>query len=85
MIDFGAVTADPVTGRKTIDPQLIPGTGQPMVVCPHAGGGRSWLPGAYNPDTKILYVPAVETCMNLARMSRKLVRSQTCSQRYDVL
>ena len=56
---------DPVTGAKTIDPKLIPGTGQPMVVCPHAGGGRSWLPGAYNPNTKILYVPAVETCMNL--------------------
>jgi len=56
---------DPITGRKTIDPKLIPGTGQPMVVCPHAGGGRSWLPGAYNPDTKILYVPAVETCMDL--------------------
>jgi alcohol dehydrogenase (cytochrome c) len=56
---------DPVTGAKTIDPKLIPGTGQPMVVCPHAGGGRSWLPGAYNPDTKILFVPAVETCMDL--------------------
>ena len=56
---------DPVTGRKTIDPKLIPGTGQPMVVCPHAGGGRSWIPGAINPETKILYVPAVENCMNL--------------------
>jgi len=56
---------DPVTGVKKIDPKLIPGTGQPMVVCPHAGGGRSWLPGSYNPDTRMLYVPAVETCMNL--------------------
>jgi alcohol dehydrogenase (cytochrome c) len=56
---------DPVTGAKTIDPKLIPGTGQPMVVCPHAGGGRSWLPGSYNSDTKMLYVPAVETCMDL--------------------
>jgi len=56
---------DPVTGAKKIDPKLIPGTGQPMVVCPHAGGGRSWLPGAINPETKTLYVPAVETCMNL--------------------
>src|SRR5438046_9653072 len=56
---------DPVTGAKKIHPKLIPGTGQPMVVCPHAGGGRSWLPGAINPETKTLYVPAVETCMNL--------------------
>jgi len=56
---------DPVTGAKSIDPKLIPRTGQPMVVCPHAGGGRSWIPGAYNPETRILFVPAVETCMNL--------------------
>jgi alcohol dehydrogenase (cytochrome c) len=68
-IDMGLqnfVTAiDPVTGAKKIDPSLIPGTGKPMVVCPHAGGGRSWIPGAINPDTKMLYVPAIETCMDL--------------------
>ncbi len=56
---------DPVTGAKKINPDLIPGTGKPMVVCPHAGGGRSWIPGSVNPETKILYVAAVETCMNL--------------------
>jgi len=56
---------DPITGAKKTDPNLTPGTGQAMVVCPHAGGGRSWIPGAVNPETKILYVPAVETCMNL--------------------
>lgn len=56
---------DPVTGAKRIDPTLIPGTGKPMVVCPHAGGGRNWIPGAYNPVSKVLYVPAVESCMNM--------------------
>ncbi len=68
-IDMGlqnfVTSIDPVTGAKTVDPKLIPGTGQPIVVCPHAGGGRSWIPGAINPDTKMLYVGAVETCMNL--------------------
>ena len=68
-IDMGlqnfVTSIDPVTGAKTVDPNLVPGTGQAIVVCPHAGGGRSWIPGAVNPDTKILYVPAVETCMNL--------------------
>jgi alcohol dehydrogenase (cytochrome c) len=53
------------TGAKTVDPNLIPGTGEPIVVCPHAVGGRNWIPGAYNPETKLLYVPAVETCMNM--------------------
>ena len=68
-VDMGlqnfVTSIDPVTGAKNVDPNLIPGTGQPIVVCPHAGGGRSWIPGAINPETKILYVPAVETCMNL--------------------
>src|SRR5262245_8301636 len=68
-VDMGlqnfVTSIDPVTGAKHVDPNLIPGTGQPIVVCPHAGGGRSWIPGAINPDTKVLFVPAVETCMNL--------------------
>jgi alcohol dehydrogenase (cytochrome c) len=68
-VDMGlqnfVTSIDPVTGAKRVDPNLIPGTGQPIVVCPHSGGGRSWIPGAINPDTKMLFVPAVETCMNL--------------------
>ena len=68
-VDMGlqnfVTSIDPVTGAKKVDPNLIPGNGQPIVVCPHPGGGRSWIPGAVNPETKMLYVPAVETCMNL--------------------
>ena len=56
---------DPVSGRKQIDPDLIPGTGKPMVICPAAGGGRNWIPGAYNPEARVLYIPAVESCMNM--------------------
>lgn len=58
-------SVDPTTGIKTINPDLIPGTGKPLLVCPHAVGGRNWIPGAYNPDSKVLFVPAVETCMNM--------------------
>ncbi len=56
---------DPVTGKKTINPQTLPGDGQTHMVCPHADGAKSWLPGSYNPDTKILYIPLVEACMDL--------------------
>ncbi len=56
---------DPVTGAKTINPALIPGDGEAKIVCPHAGGARSWIPSAYNPETKILYSPLVESCMDL--------------------
>ncbi len=56
---------DPATGAKTVNPKLIPGDGETKFVCPHASGGRSWLPTSYNPDAKILFVPIVETCMDL--------------------
>jgi alcohol dehydrogenase (cytochrome c) len=56
---------DPVTGKKNINPQTLPGDGQSHMVCPHVDGAKSWLPGSYNPDTKILYVPLIEACMDL--------------------
>ncbi len=56
---------DPATGKKTINPALIPGDGEAKLVCPHAGGARSWIPPAYNPETKVLYSPLVESCMDL--------------------
>jgi alcohol dehydrogenase (cytochrome c) len=60
------VTAiDPVTGAKTINHQVVVGDGETKTVCPHAGGAKSWIPGSLNPETKILYVPLVESCMDL--------------------
>ncbi|HTC87326.1 MAG TPA: PQQ-binding-like beta-propeller repeat protein [Bryobacteraceae bacterium] len=60
------VTAiDPVTGAKTINQQVVVGDGETKTVCPHAGGAKSWIPGSLNPETKILYVPLVESCMDL--------------------
>jgi alcohol dehydrogenase (cytochrome c) len=56
---------DPATGKKNINPQTMPGDGQSKMVCPHVDGAKSWIPGSYNPDTKILYVPLVEACMDL--------------------
>jgi alcohol dehydrogenase (cytochrome c) len=65
------VTAiDPKTGAKTIDPKLVPGDGETKFVCPHAGGAKSWLPSSYNPRTKILYVPLVESCMDLTPVEK---------------
>jgi alcohol dehydrogenase (cytochrome c) len=58
-------SVDPVTGAKTINPDVYPGDGKAHMVCPHPGGGRNWIPSAYNPDTKVLYTPMVESCMDL--------------------
>jgi alcohol dehydrogenase (cytochrome c) len=56
---------DPTTGAKKINPRLVPGGGDTITTCPHAGGAKSWLPESYNPDTKIMYVSLVEACMDL--------------------
>jgi alcohol dehydrogenase (cytochrome c) len=68
-IDLGlqnlVTSIDPKTGAKFTDPDLLPGDGKTKMVCPHVSGGRGWLPTAYEPATKILYVPIVEACMDL--------------------
>ena len=68
-IDLGLqdiVTAiDPKTGAKSVNPRLIPGGGDTITVCPHAGGAKSWIPESYNPETRTMFVPLVESCMDL--------------------
>ncbi len=56
---------DPRTGEKTINPQVVVGDGKPHTICPHPGGGRNWIAGSYDDATKIVYVPMVESCMDL--------------------
>jgi alcohol dehydrogenase (cytochrome c) len=60
---------DPVTGRKTINTETLPGDGKTRFVCPHVDGAKSWLPGSYNPNTKIMYVPLIEACMDLVPLT----------------
>jgi alcohol dehydrogenase (cytochrome c) len=68
-VDMGLQTLisaiDPKTGAKTIDPKMLPDRDHVVTVCPHGGGGRNWMPTSYNPETKILFVAAQETCMQL--------------------
>jgi alcohol dehydrogenase (cytochrome c) len=68
-IDLGLqnfITAiDPRTGAKSIDPKLVPSREEAIVVCPHAGGAKSWVPGSINPNSRVLFVPLVESCMDL--------------------
>ncbi len=60
------IAIDPVTGRKTPDPALLPGRDRPAVfMCPHAGGGRNWSPNAFVEATGMLYSNYRDTCMEL--------------------
>ena len=61
---------DPKTGAKIVDANLIPGDGQGRMICPHVDGGRDWMPTSYDSVTKILYIPAVEACMDLVPVAK---------------
>jgi alcohol dehydrogenase (cytochrome c) len=61
---------DPKTGHKTIDPNFDPKPGDGKLVCPHSGGARSWPSTTYNPATKVIFVPLIQTCMNFTRRVR---------------
>ena len=56
---------DPETGHKQTDPALMPGQGQAIIVCPHAGGAKNWVPGSYVPETKTMFLPLTESCMDM--------------------
>ncbi len=51
---------DPRTGRPSYDPEHTPGTGKRAVFCPSLSGGKNWPPAAFNPITRLLYIPANE-------------------------
>jgi alcohol dehydrogenase (cytochrome c) len=87
-IDLGLqnfITAiDPRTGAKTIDPKLVPSREEAIVVCPHAGGAKSWVPGAINPSTRVLFVPLVESCMDLTPVPLEQRGSLTTGVRWTI-
>jgi alcohol dehydrogenase (cytochrome c) len=59
------VTAiDAKTGAKTTNPAVEPEAGKPKLVCPAASGARNWPATALNPETRLLFVPMVESCMD---------------------
>ena len=51
---------DPKTGRPDVDPEHKPGTGKTRRFCPSFWGGKNWPPIAFNPKTRMIYIPANE-------------------------
>jgi alcohol dehydrogenase (cytochrome c) len=49
---------DSKTGRPDVDPDKKPGTGKMASFCPSWAGGKNWPPAAFNPKTRLLYIPA---------------------------
>ena len=48
------------TGRPTYDMEKKMFSGKTVTFCPSHWGGKDWPPAAYNPKTKLLYIPAHE-------------------------
>lgn len=70
---------DPTTGRPSYAPENRPGIGKSATFCPSHWGGKNWPPAAYNPDTKLLYVPANE---NLCVTMEGVASSYVPGERY---
>ena len=51
---------EPKTGRPIVDPDKKPGTDKMADFCPSWWGGKNWPPAAFNPKTRMLYIPANE-------------------------
>ena len=52
------LSLDPISGRPTYDESKKPKTGVGAHFCPSHWGGKDWPPAAFNPETRLLYVPA---------------------------
>jgi alcohol dehydrogenase (cytochrome c) len=51
---------EPKTGRPIVDPAKKPGTEKMADFCPSWWGGKNWPPIAFNPKTRMIYIPANE-------------------------
>jgi alcohol dehydrogenase (cytochrome c) len=59
---------EPKTGRPIVDPEKKPGTDKLADFCPSWWGGKNWPPAAFNPKTRMLYIPANENlCATIDR------------------
>ena len=62
---------DPVSGRPIVDETKKPATGKTVTFCPSHWGGKDWPPAAWNPKTRLLYVPAQENLCSTLKSDDK--------------
>ena len=68
---------DSKTGRPTYHDDRKPGTGKYAEFCPSLWGGKDWPFEAYNPDTRLIYIPANENhCGSLEGYEQEYVAGQ---------
>ena len=60
VLPVAGLCAGSTIGRPDVDPDHKPGTNKPAEFCPSLWGGKDWPPAAFNPQTRLLYIPANE-------------------------
>ena len=58
---------DPKTGRPEYHDERKPQTGRVTSYCPSSWGGKDWPPAAYNPQTRLIYIPANDNVCGLLK------------------
>ena len=57
---------DGATGEVTENAELVfTASGQTVLACPHASGGKDWEAGAYSPLTNTMYMPLRNVCARM--------------------
>jgi alcohol dehydrogenase (cytochrome c) len=56
------VRVDPITGKVSYRPGMIPVIGQLIDFCPSTAGFKSWRAMAFHPETRAFYIPLLLTC-----------------------
>ena len=60
------------TGLVTINEEAIPTeVDTPTYMCPTYLGGRDWPPTAFNPETKVMFVPLTNMCANVSVLDQE--------------
>ncbi len=73
---------DPQTGRPEYDMSKKPGIDYQADFCPSLWGGKDWPPAAFNPATRLLFIPANENvCSSLVGEEARYVPGRTFTGR----
>jgi alcohol dehydrogenase (cytochrome c) len=70
---------DLATGRpiETAGNAKRPGMGRKAVdICPNLIGGKNWMPMAYNQQTGLVYIPSMNSCMDMEGVQQDYKRGQ---------
>ena len=63
------------TGRPIVNPEFVPTQDGGKLICPGAPGGQNGsYTAAYSPSAKLLFVPVIESCMEMLKAKATFIR-----------